>query len=80
MSPAELAAIEDSGALIMLARVLADYPKFGVRIRYREAGYDVEFHDETEPILRETAPVLRQALLSALNRLFDQWLQGRPRT
>ena len=80
MSPAELAAIEDSGALIMLARVLADYPKFGVRIRYREAGYDVEFHDETEPILRATAPILRHALLDALNSLFDQWLQGRPRT
>lgn len=76
MSDVPLATIEDSGAMILLARILKDYPKLGVRIRYREAGYDVEFHDETEPILRETAPVLRHALLAALARLVEEWLPG----
>lgn len=70
-----LGTIEASGALIMLGRLLQDYPKLGVSIRYREAGYDVDFHDETEPILRETAPVLRHALLAAMNRLLDEWLK-----
>ncbi len=81
-----IATMEDSGALILLAALLKGYPKLGVKIRYREApagamgliqtGYDVEFHDETEPILRETAPVLRHALLAALARLVEEWLPG----
>lgn len=64
----------NNGALILLGRVLKDHPKLGVRIAYREAGFDVEFYD-VEPILRETAPVLRHALLAALNRLIDEWLR-----
>lgn len=76
-----------SGALILLGQVLKDHPKLRVRIAYREAGFDVEFSsltgttdlagenvDFAEQILRETAPVLRHALLAALNRLVDEWL------
>lgn len=75
-----LSTIEDSGAMILLSRVLKDHGALGVRITYREAGFDVEFHDATEPILRETAPVLRHALLAALSRLVDDWLSGRTRS
>lgn len=74
MSDVPLATMEDSGALILLAALLKGYPKLGVNISYREAGYDVEFHDQTEPILHETAPVLRHALLAALARLVEEWL------
>ena len=74
MSDVPIATMEDSGALILLAALLKGYPKLGVKIRYRESGYDVDFHDETEPILRETAPVLRHALLAALARLVEEWL------
>jgi hypothetical protein len=73
---AELGAILNSGALILLSRIVADYPRFSVRICYREAGYDVEIYDDGEPLLRETAPVLQHALLAAFTRLLDEgWLR-----
>lgn len=69
-----LGTVEASGALIMLERILSDYPSLGIRIRTREAGFEVEFYDETEPILREVAPRLRHALLAALSRIVEDWI------
>ena len=74
-SSGELGSIMNSATLILLSRVVADYPRFSVRICYREAGYDVEIYDDGEPLLRETAPLLKHALLAAFNRLIDEgWL------
>lgn len=86
----DLGTIENSGAMILLGRVLKDHRDLRVRIVYQQAiqtaggehggNFAVEFADLTEPILCETAPVLRHALLAALSRLVDDWLSGRPRS
>lgn len=70
-----LGTVEASGALIMLERILSDYPSLGFRVRTREAGFEVEFYDEAEPLLREVAPRLRHAILAALNRILDEWIR-----
>lgn len=75
MTPGELGTIENSGALILAARILADHPDLRIRIAHpNEDGYAVEIADLTEPILCETRPILREALLAALVRLDDEWL------
>lgn len=75
-SEAELRMLENSGALIMAGQVLLDHPDIRIRLaRVSGEGFSVEISDLTEPILCETRPFLGQALVAALWRYADEWLQ-----